>query len=195
MRTSVPIGTCLLLVLLFAAVEAAAQTCSQTYHGENHSQAWRYLTIDARSQGVPWDNGIRIHDDPTWVCGHDGTIAADGFYCGEPDSHHEWQQVPCTGEPNPEPEPTPSLPAAGAVILALLCAAGSMKHHRRHTIWTLALLALLAAPAAASSTLHCEEWPHWEKVLRRHHQQPMSGPRWRGSAAMVRRRLGDGSEH
>ena len=64
MRTSVPIGACLLLVLLFAAVEAAAQTCSQTYHGENHSQAWRYLTIDARSQGVPWDNGIRIHDDP-----------------------------------------------------------------------------------------------------------------------------------
>ena len=61
MRTSVPIGACLLLVLLFAAVEAAAQTCSQTYHGENHSQAWRYLTIDARSQGVPWDNGIRIH--------------------------------------------------------------------------------------------------------------------------------------
>ena len=188
-------------------------------------------------------NGIRIHDDPTWVCGHDGTKPADGFYCSEPD-YHEWQQVPCTGEPDPKPEPnpepepdpdpepepepnpepdpdpepdpepdptpiaepepdpepdpgdpTPSLPAAGAVILALLCAAGSMKHHRRHTIWTLALLALLAAPAAASSTLHCEEWPHWEKVLRRHPQQPMSGPRWRGSAAMVRRRLGDGSEH
>ena len=35
---------------------------------------------------------------------------------------------------------------------------------RRHTIRAFALLALLAAPAAASSMLHCAEWPHWEEA-------------------------------
>ena len=35
----------------------------------------------------------------------------------------------------------------------------------RHAIWAPALLViLLAAPAAASSMLHCAEWPHWEEA-------------------------------
>ena len=87
-------------VVLFAADAAYAQgdlSCSRTYYGEEHSGDWDYYTIDAESLGMSVSSGIRIFDNPTRVCGHNGVLASDGYYCDSPPS--EWQDVWACGDP------------------------------------------------------------------------------------------------
>ena len=87
-------------VVLFAADAAFAQenlSCSRTYHGEEHSGDWDYYTIDAQSLGMSASSGISIHNNPTKVCGHNGELASDGYYCDSPPS--EWRDVWACGDP------------------------------------------------------------------------------------------------
>lgn len=85
-------------VILFAAGDASAQECSRRYMGEEHSTKWEYLTIDARSMGRPWEDGISVANQPTRVCGHDGDRPVGGNYCGAP-ADHEWRLVWACGRP------------------------------------------------------------------------------------------------
>ena len=72
-----------ILVLTASPVFAQTNVGSCDYLGEQHDGSWSFYTIDATSQGVSSDRAIRIHDNPTAVCGHDGAQNGAGFYCGE----------------------------------------------------------------------------------------------------------------
>ena len=74
-----------ILVLTASPVFAQTNVGSCDYLGEQHDGSWSFYTIDATSQGVSSDRAIRIHDNPTAVCGHDGAQNGAGFYCGETD--------------------------------------------------------------------------------------------------------------
>ena len=80
----------------FVASDAGAQEqCSRTYYGDEHSGDWDYLTIDGTSLGMPRSSGIRILDQPTLVCGHDGDfieVRGKKHYCGDTFAH-EWRRV------------------------------------------------------------------------------------------------------
>ena len=63
-----------------------------------HVEKWDFLTVNTRSLGVHWEEGINIYDDPTPVCGHDGDYNdeydGEDFYCNPP-ARYEWVTVPC----------------------------------------------------------------------------------------------------
>ena len=97
-----------ILVLTASPVFAQTNVGSCDYLGEQHDGSWSFYTIDATSQGVSSDRAIRIHDNPTAVCGHDGAQNGAGFYCGETDHEWVWVAVPCmVVDPEPDPEPEP----------------------------------------------------------------------------------------
>ena len=75
------------------------------YRGEQHSQAWPWLTRSVTQKGFgPDDNGIRLVSRGTWICGHDGvsngtvTHGNDSYedYCRGTGPTHEWVYVEST---------------------------------------------------------------------------------------------------